>query len=509
MTSRLALVLLVAAALAVRFYDLTQPIVRFHATRHYRSAVLARACFYDVAIDVAPEARAVAAANRGMQPSGELPLMEWLACNAYQVIGREEVIIPRALAALFWVAGALPVWWLARRFTTPGEASQYRSLVAVALYLFLPYGIVASRNFQPDPLMTFAALLAIVAIVRHGDVPARRRFAVAAAAIGAAGLIKPMSIFLTVPTLLALASSARSIWLLALGLAAPAMYYGYSAVAGSLVQDQMQLRFVPALVATKFFWDGLATQISRVETWPLFVLAIAGAVLARDRVARRVLVALFAGYAAFAVAFTYHMPTHDYYHLPYIAAVSIGLAVLADRIFPSPVSGNRAWKISMLLACVVVAVGGSLRALPRLRVPDADVYQRVYQEIGSLADYSTRVLFLDPEYGYSLMYHAQLAGDTWPNQDDLAAEALDGRPVLDAEARFVRDYADWGPRYFVVTDIGSFNASPDLQRLLDRRAVPLRITNRYRVYEFTRPIASRRLEQAQHLDHQQHASQQQ
>ncbi len=31
------------------------------------------------------------------------------------------------------------------------------------------------------------------------------------------------------------------------------------------------------------------------------------------------LAALWIGYAAFAFAFTYHMPTHDYYHWPYIA----------------------------------------------------------------------------------------------------------------------------------------------------------------------------------------------
>ena len=497
MTARLALLFLVVAALGVRAYELGQPIVRFHPTRHYRSAVLARACYYDHAQGISPQAKAVADANRDMQPAGELPLMEWIACSSYLAIGREEIAIPRSLASIFWVFCAAPVWWLTRRFSR-GESGAYSALVAVTILLFLPYGIVASRNFQPDALMTLAALCSIVATIRFHDDPTRARLAVAAASIGVAGLIKPMSVFLTVPVVLALASSMRDATLVGAGLIAPVIYYGYSAVAGSLVQDQMRLRFVPHLLTTRFFWSGLATQISRVETVPVLMLAIAGAAVARETLARWLLLALFAGYAAFAAVFTYHMPTHDYYHLPYIAVVAIGAGVLVDRV-QIPLArrfGEWPCAVVMLLTCTVAAIAGTLNALPRLRVDDSMTYQRMYEDIAGLAQHSTKVLFLDAEYGYSLMYHAQLSGDAWPNQDDLAAERFDGRAQLDAEARFARDYQAWEPEYFVITDLESFNASPDLQRLLDGRARAVRITNRYRVYEFRRPVTPQPNEQS-------------
>ena len=48
------------------------------------------------------------------------------------------------------------------------------------------------------------------------------------------------------------------------------------------------------------------------------------------------------GYAAFAVAFTYHMPTHDYYHLPYVAIVALGAAATLERL--------RAWLESRVTA---------------------------------------------------------------------------------------------------------------------------------------------------------------
>ena len=482
MNRTIALGLLMVAALAIRMPGLDESVVRFHPTRHYRSAVLARACYYDHAGGIAPWAKAVSDASRVMQPAGEPQVMESLACAAYLAIGRESITIPRALAAIAWVAGAIPLWQIAMRIASPPGA-----LLAAAVYLFLPYGIVASRNFQPDPLMTLASLWAIVALLRYRDRRERSRFVIAALLVGIAGLIKPMSVFLTLPVLLI---ASRSLTLLAAGLLLPAIYYGYEAVAGSLVRDQMRMRFEPHLIPTWFFWGGLARMVSRVETLPLLALTCVAAVIAKDRLARWLLSALLAGYLAFAIAFTYHMPTHDYYHLPYIAVAALGVAVVFARV-AAPVQG-----VKVYLLAAGIAIAGSVAAWPRLHVPDAAAYAQIYEEIGALAEHDTRALFLDTEYGYALMYHGQIAGDSWPNRDDLAAEAIDGREVVDAETRYLRDYADWGPRYFVVMDLDSLAASPDLQAMLTKRATPVppsrgygaagRVTDRYRVYRFNR-----------------------
>jgi len=198
------------------------------------------------------------------------------------------------------------------------------------------------------------------------------------------------------------------------------------------------------------------------------------------RLARWLLAALLGGYLSFAIVFTYHMPTHDYYHLPYIAVVAIGAAVLFAR-FESRIPAMAVYGL-----CAAMAVAGSMAAWPRLHEASAAEFERIYEEIGELTAHYTRALFLDTEYGYALMYHGQISGDSWPNQDDLAAEAIDGRPSVDAETRYLRDYADWGPRYFVVTDLSSLAASPDLQEMLERRATPVGMTDRYRVYRFKR-----------------------
>jgi hypothetical protein len=490
--ARLAfLLLLLTFAQLVRLQDITQPLVTFHPTRHYRSAVIARHCYYH-ADSRTPEWRVrVADANREMQPQGEPPIMEWLAAGLYLALGHEDVAYPRALVALTWVLGAIPLYLLALRWSSPATA-----LLAVAVYLFLPYAIVASRNFQPDALMTLASLSALVGVARFFERPTsgRRLFAIGLVAL--ALVVKPMSVFLTIPVILGLGIarprdtpkvSIPSVFVTAAVPLLPAvLYYGYSTLFGSFAKDQMVMRFVPDLLTTHFFWGGLARQIGRVFTWPLFIVSLAGIMVAPRVQARVVLASLWAGYTGFAVAFTYHMPTHDYYHWPFIAAVALGVAAVAARLERLVVDRLRpaAIQTAAFVGALVIAAVGTSVAWPRLSVPSADAVVTAYREIGELTEHHTNVLFLDLAYGYPLMYHGELSGDSWPASDDLAAEAIGGNPPMSAQDRFARDYAGFQPSYFVATDLPSLDAQPDLRALLTAKTVVVRQTATYHVYKF-------------------------
>jgi hypothetical protein len=67
-----------------------------------------------------------------------------------------------------------------------------------------------------------------------------------------------------------------------------------------------------------------------------------------------------------------------------------------------------------------------------------------------------------------LEYHGLLCGRSWPLGWDLEWERLAGRPALGAQERFDRRYAEDGPRYFIVEDLGEFARQPDLGRFLAR-----------------------------------------
>ena len=480
-------VILLAGAIAIRFVHLDQSLLSFHPTRQYRSALIARACYYDRTPGISSQAREVAIANRALQPAAEPPVMEWLACATYQLLGRESLSFPRVYAACFWMFGALPLYLLAARLTSAASGT-----VALSLYLFLPYGIEASRAFQPDPLMTCAALWAAVALARHAQRATPGRMAVASTAIALAALVKPMSVFITVAAGVAFAfrhhvesskrASTRGLRkhgpLLApvcLGLLPAAAYYGFDAIFGTLARDQMRLRFVPSLLDSPLFWSGLVTQIRRVFGLPVFACAVLGTLVAG--MARPLLVAWWIGYAAFAVAFTYHVPTHDYYHLPFIALAALALAALMERL-------NAPAMLAFFVAAAI-AIWGVYAAWPRLQPGALAARVRQYEEIGALTGHTTHAVFLDADYGYPLMYHGEVSGDAWPGRDDLAAEALDGAETVDAGTRLARDY-DYGPTHFIVTDMASLDAQPDLGALLAARATLVRQTPAYAVYEFTR-----------------------
>jgi hypothetical protein len=181
------------------------------------------------------------------------------------------------------------------------------------------------------------------------------------------------------------------------------------------------------------------------------------------------------------------MPTHDYYHMPYIAVVGLGVAALASWLEARVLAWmpRLALDAVVLATCAVIAVIGTQTAWPKLEISGAAAELERYRQIGEITDHDTRVLFLDLEYGYPLMYHAEVAGDTWPGSDDLNAEMLDGRPMIDANKRFARDYEGFKPHYFVITDLESLDAQPDLQALLNQRTTLIHQDPHYRIYKFT------------------------
>ena len=86
------------------------------------------------------------------------------------------------------------------------ERLSNRPLLAVLVYLFFPFPLLASTSFQPDPLMVMLFLAASLAILRHHERPTRSRFVAAALLSAAAVFVKPgIATFFVLPLFAALA----------------------------------------------------------------------------------------------------------------------------------------------------------------------------------------------------------------------------------------------------------------------------------------------------------------
>ena len=150
--SRLPLLLVLAAlflaGLAIRVYDLHDLPLDFHPTRQLFTAIVARSYYYRDTPSAPAWERARAAAQLAAEET-EPPSIDWLAAKTYQVIGHVDLFYPRLYSVLFWVLAGIPLFLLAQGLTNTAGG-----LLALGVYLLAPFGVQASRAFQPDPLMT-------------------------------------------------------------------------------------------------------------------------------------------------------------------------------------------------------------------------------------------------------------------------------------------------------------------------------------------------------------------
>ena len=143
----LALVIIFLAAAAIRLYDLTDLPLDFHPTRQLFSALKARGMYYETLTDAPAEQREFAIQQGKMRATIEPEILERLTVFTWKFTG-EELWVARIYSSLFWLIGGIFIYLLARDLFSKDAA-----LFTTAFYLLLPYAVLASRSFQPDPLM--------------------------------------------------------------------------------------------------------------------------------------------------------------------------------------------------------------------------------------------------------------------------------------------------------------------------------------------------------------------
>lgn len=502
---------LFAAALVIRVRGLGDPPLDFHPIRQYRSLIVARAAYYQSRPDLPAWSREIAAANGAEQGLIEPPIMERLAAVAYRAVG-ERLWAGPLVSVMAWLAAGLFVYLTARRV-----GSEVGAIVSLTLFLFLPYGVLASRSFQPDPLMTMLVAGSAWAVLRTAEAASAPRLLVAAAFAGMAVLSKIVAAFFVAPLWALLATAPRrtrptstlrpagalrSMVAGAAAMAPAAVFYGYAvwsarAPAESLAANpfnigwNLQSTFDPARLTSAAFWAAWGAMIDRTIGYPFLLAGLAGLLVARRGVSRRVPAGLWLGYIAYGLVFNYHIMSHDYYQLPVIAIVAISLAPLAAKLGLSAADASargarsaaaprfwprlrRAGTAAVIAACLAGAAAGAVRADAARRAaapPFLAAEVRKLERIGRLVGHSDRVVILDPLVGLPLRYHGQVAGRNWPHRGIVEGA---GAPALPAEERFRADFLRRAPTHFIVTDYTELDAQPDLKRLLDRHPVVAR-----------------------------------
>lgn len=482
------LVVLLTAGLGIRLFDLTDLPLDFHPTRQLLSAIKARGMYYQDLAGAPERQRDFAIREWSFRAHVEPEAFERLVALTYRATG-EHVWVARIYSSVFWTLGAFFLFSLARRLVSVDGA-----LVTTAVYLLLPYGVTASRSFQPDPLMVALVIVFWWALVRWadsawssdwaadaepgarpagGNPPAGSLFfaILAAVAGGVAIFIKFVAVFFIIPVGVATLAGREPIrrlvrrpqlWLmLILGALPAALYVAYGILYAGFLGQQFEGRFFPALFASPSYYAGWINVLNLVAGPSAVFLGLLGVLVSPNRLAARLLVSLWFGYLLYGLYFNYHISTHDYYSLILVPIVSLSLApVGAGLLSLLPPRDSRPGPHAAALAAMgiglVLVLVGLRQHLSRVDFrPDADMWQ----EIGATLGPDARVLALTQDYGMRLIYWGWVAPTPWPSESDLRYHALRG-----ASRQFEREFERLSRNrdYFLVTDFDELARQPDL-----------------------------------------------
>ena len=501
--------LLFALGFLLRVNHLKAPPLDFHSSRQLRSALISRAMYYEMNPASDPATRSLAIELASDLEAYEPPIFERLVALVYLVIGSEQLWVARMMASLAWLIGG----WFLYRLACRGS-SAVGGVTALAFYLVLPFGVVASRAFQPDPVMTAAVLAASWCIYSWLENPSAFfswKWTLSAGIVtGTAVLIKAMAAFpLAAVALLSVVFSGVLIpppstdqpdthrryllrSFLRLGAASalmaliPALYYlvFFPGDAGSFMSFWTG-RLSSLLLTTRFYLRWLDLIRGLIDPGVVF-LAFLGIFALRNST-RVIGLGLWVGYGLLGLVFPFQIYTHEYYSLLLVPAVGLGLAPITASLWeklnapraaqpmepesdPQPGTQNQAahsrlWISVFLFAALAILGYYAWVARSVVVATDKSSEPIPWQMMGKEIPQGS-IIALTHDYGARLKYYGwRKVQRLWPEAADLQlAEASGSEPISDFEAYF--DRKTEGMDYFLVTLFTSLDIQPDLKNRL-------------------------------------------
>lgn len=491
------LVLLFLAAFALRIHGIKEFPLEFHPVRQYRSAFIARYFYYQHLKSIPAWKKDLAYLLRQRAGTLEPPLLEYLASWAYLITGRERVWIPRLFSSIFWLVGGVFLYLLSKKAVSADAA-----LFSVAFYLLAPFSVMASRSFQPDPLMVMMLVFSIYAILVYYEERSTKRFGIAAALSALAIFIKPVCLFAILAAFISvplsgqgLRSTIRNFWIWTFGLVAllPSLvFYAHGALAGGYILYQAEGSFHARLFLQPSYWRGWFHMIGTAVGIPAFGLALLSIPLFPRGLARSLVCGLWVGYFVFGLVFNHHISTHSYYQLQLIPIVAVTLAAGAAYItkFAERVPWSNVWARDalpiLLLSVWFAAIAAWVRANWEPIYYENQAQVTISEQIGEKTAHTRKAIFLSYANGELLEYHGDLIGIPWPWRSDMHAQQGWGRPNLTVAERYEEINEKYPSDYFILTEMGEYHAQPELGDFLVKHFPLLAGGKRYLIFDLRR-----------------------
>ena len=463
----IALFIIFALGIGIRLYDLTDLPLDFHSTRQLLSALKARGMYYATRMDVSTEYKSFAVQQWQFRASVEPEFFERVVAFTYQFTG-EQVWIARIYSSAFLMIGAIFLFLLARKLTNIDGA-----IASTAIYVFLPYSIIASRSFQPDPLMTMLIIIFLWAVVEWSE-KQTYKFAIIAGLFGGFAIfIKFVAAFFVISGGLGTVTTHRSIKeamknpqiyvMTILGIIPGAAYLIYGIFFTDYLSEQFGGRFIPTLFLSPSYYVGWLNMLNLLTGGILLMLALLGLFFFDDK-KRRFILALWLGYLTFGIYFNFHISTHDYYSLPLIPIVALSIAPLVSFLFTklNEITNTNLLRASAFCLLLFGLTASLWNTRNQMNAIDYRPEAAMWREIAQITD-GYNLAGLTQDYGARMAYFGWRNITPMPSYGDLLYSTERGSNA-DFEERFNEIISK--KDLFIVTDFNDLNLQPLLKEKL-------------------------------------------
>jgi len=486
------LIAILVSGFTVRLFDLTDPPLGYAATRQLRAALIARGIYYKHT-QTEPEWKREIAITQGQLPIIEPPIIESLAAATYWIIGSEHIWIARIYSSLFWVLGGMALFFLVREMVSTDGA-----FIALTYYLFNPFGIVVSRNFQPESLMTALIILAWWTFYRWHCARTWKWAILAGLSAGLVIFVKFTSVFFLLGGMAVVVLMNKKfkefiqdaqMWVVVLLSVLPAILYSaYGVLISGTLGQQFQGRFFPELWSElKFYtqWKNSLAGTSGREF--VLVAGLIGLFFIRDRVKLGFLLGIWIGYIIYGFVFSYHFMTHSYYHLPVIPLLAISIGALVEYVLQwmrkfEKLKLNNLARVGLLIIVLLGLSGGYYK----LHKEDYRQEPDWYYNVASFIDREAKLVALTQDYGHRIRYYGWITLSNWAGTADIEHDALQGEEIIPFSERFAEYAGNFD--YFLVTRMNEFERQKELYDELYNNYTIYKEGGGYIIFDLKQPL---------------------
>jgi hypothetical protein len=483
---------------AVRFIDFHDLPLDFAATRQLHSLIMARGLYYKMdnpdTLSMPQDKREYGISIGNVETVIEPPIMEYLSAFTYRLIGKENILVPRVYSMFFWIIGGIPLFLLARKLMDLNGA-----FATLATYLFIPFGVYASRSFQPDPLMIMCILWAFYFQKRWAENESYKNALLAGLFTGIALFVKAPSAFFVGFSFVGLVfSKGFKNWIknpqiyimAALALLPAIIFNALNATVGGNSYSIFGTRFFPEYFSDPKWYSNWLQMAKSVTGYFPLVLGVLAFFLIKVKQDRFFYIFLWFGYLLYGFTFAYHIYTHNYYHLPLLPIIALGMGFFFSYVFKIFETINTNWVSRTLLIIVFVISLGICVQVTRgtLITRDYQNEAKYWADLGAKIGDNASVIALTHDSGYRISYWGFVNPKLWPTAGDRTIKALVGA----SDPAFLQMFKEFttGKDYFLITLTGEFESQPDLHEYLFDN-YPYQQGDGYYLFDLRHPFTSK------------------